>query len=230
MAAVTQKRFFGNDHLVAITHRTPLTAWRFTSSKEATVSANQLATSNPGSVYNLLLDLLASTIPDPIERAAAAQRKLEQTGIPATSGIQDGSLSVRPILSRRLDASVALLGSRNTITLNAGKHEQRGIDSSSLTPGIGAPIEEIRQFSANATWAYRLTPVSTMTLAVSHLHTEGLFTSNLTATQRLQSLFVVTQLGPHTFASIGLQRILFDSTVVNSYRENAFVSSLSVRF
>ena len=230
LAAVTQKRFFGYDHLVGFAHRTPLTAWSFASSKEVSISARQLGTENPGSVYNLLLDLLASSIPDPLQRAAAAQRKLEQTGIPTATGIQEGSLTVRPLLNRRQDASVALLGTRNTITLRIGRQEQRGLDGDRAASGIGAPIEDIRQSSANAAWAYRLSPVSTIRLVVSFLRTEGLFNNSLTTTQRFQSLFFVTQLGPRTSFSAGLRRTLFDSTVVTSYRENSVASSLTVRF
>ncbi|MBL0125773.1 MAG: TIGR03016 family PEP-CTERM system-associated outer membrane protein [Betaproteobacteria bacterium] len=230
MAAVTQKRFFGNDHLVALAHRTALTARRFSSTREIAFSTNDLAGSSPVSVNSLLLDLLASAIPDPNARAEAAQRRFTQTGIPATSGIQDGLLTVRPFLSRHQEASVALIGTRNTATISLGRREQRAIDGNSTAPGSGTPIEEFRQFGANAAWAYRLSPVSTLQMVASYLRTKGLFLENLSTTQRLQSLFFVTQLGPRTSASLGVQRTIFDSTVINGYRENAVVASLSLRF
>ena len=230
MAAVTQKRFFGNDHLVTIAHRTPLTIWRFSSIKEVAISTEGVAASNPFSVNNLLLDLLASSIPDPKARAEEAQRRLEQTGIPASSGIQSGFLTSRPFLSFQQEASAALLGLRNTITLTAGRREQRALDSNAFTPGGAVPIEQYNQFSANIAWAYRLTPLSTMNLVISRVHSEGVYTDNRSTTQRFLSLFFVTRLGQHTSLSIGSQRVQFDSNVANSHQDNAFASTLSVRF
>ena len=230
LAAVTQKRFFGNDHLVAFAHRTPLTAWSFISAKEIAASTNELGASNSASVNNLLLDLLASTVPDSNARSEAIQRRFEQTGVSSSSGIQEGFLTVRPFLNLRQEASMALLGSRNTLTLSVGRREQRAIDGDNGSTGIVAPIEAIRQFRANVAWAYRVSPVATLRLVVSHLHTVGLFSDTLSTTQQLQSLFLVTRLGPQLTMSLGLQKIGFSSTVANSYRENVIVSAVSVRF
>lgn len=229
-AAVTQKRFFGNDHLVAFSHRTALTEWRLASSREVAVSTNEVSSAAPISVSSLLLDLLASSVPDPATRAEAARQKFLQTGMPDASGIQSSFLTSRPFLNRQHQASVALLGLRNTITIDLGVREQRAFDTTSATSSVAAPIEQVRQYNANATWAYRLSRVSTLRLVVSHLRTRGLILENLSSTQRLQSLFLVTQLGPRTSVSLGVQRILFDSTVVNNYRENAIVGTLTVRY
>ena len=186
--------------------------------------------SNSASVNNLLLDLLASTVPDSNARSEAIQRRFEQTGVSSSSGIQDGFLTVRPFLNLRQEASMALLGSRNTLTLSVGRREQRAIDGDNGTTGIVAPVEAIRQFRANVAWAYRVSPTSTLRLVVSHLHTVGLLTDTLSTTQQLQSLFLVTQMGPQLTASLGLQKMGFSSTVANSYRENVIVSAVSVRF
>ena len=203
LAAITQKRFFGSDHLVVIAHRTALSTWRFSSAREVVI---------------------------PTATSSTSVNNPEQTGFPASSGIQDGLLAVRPYLSRRQEASVTLLGLRNTITLAVSQRDQRAIEGSIVTPGGVAPTEEFRQFRANAAWAYRLSPLSTLRLVISHLRTEGLFSEARSTSERLQSLFFVTQLGTRTSASVGLRRIHFDSTVASSFRENAFVSSLSVRF
>lgn len=230
LAAVSQKRFFGFDHAVALGHRTRLTAWRFSSSKEVTLLGNRLTTENAGSVQSLLLDLLASTIVDPIGRAEAIQRRYEQTGIPASTGFSRDFVASRPYLNRRQEESVALLGIRNTLSLNVGQQTQRAFGSAIPNqPGI-TRIEDIRQSGFNLAWAYRLSPVSTLRLELSRLRTESLDSDALSTTQQLQSIFFVTQLGAHTTASFGLRRVDFDSTLQSSHRENSAVSSLSVRF
>ena len=230
LTALTQKRFFGNDHRVSIFHRTSLSAWSFSSAKEIVVSGNELSASTPASVNSLLSNLLASTIADPIGRTDATQRQIEQTGIPASSGIQDGLLGLRPTLSRRLEASVVFRGSRNTFTLAIGQREQRLIDPTGTVIGNIASTEEFRQTRYDSSWAYRLSRESTLRLVFSQFRTEGLDAENKSTTQKFQGLFFVTQLGPRASTSLGIQRVLFDSTVATSYRENVFLSSLSIRF
>lgn len=227
-AIIGQKRFYGNENIVDFSHRTALTAWHLSSSKEVAISTNEISTTNPTSVHNVLLNLLASAITDPVARTAAVQRRFEQTGMPKDSGFEVGYLSVRPFVHWRQDASVALLGTRNTITLSAGRREQRAIGDSSA--GIGAPVEEIRESSINFSWTYRLSPVSNLRLAASKLRTVGLFNENRKTDEQLYSLFFVTHLGSHTSASLGYQRVQLESTVEVSYRENAFVSAISLRF
>ena len=230
LTALTQKRFFGNDHLVSISHRTPLSAWSFLSAKEIVVSGNELSASTPASVNSLLSNLLASTFADPIGRTDATQRQIDQTGIPPSSGIQDGLFGLRPILSRRQEASVVLRGSRNTFTLAIGQREQRLIEANGSVIGNIALTEEFRQTRYNATWAYRLSRESTLRLVLSQFRTEGLDAENRSTRQKFQGLFFVTQLGPRATTSLGIQRVLFDSTVTTGYRENVFLSSLSIRF
>ena len=230
LTALTQKRFFGNDHLVSIFHRTSLSAWSFLSAKEIVVSGNELSASAPSSVNSLLSNLLASTIAEPIGRTDATQRQIEQTGIPASSGIQDGLLGLRPTLSRRLEASVVFRGSRNTFTLAISRREQRLIDPTGNVIGNIASTEEFRQTRYDSSWAYRLSRESTLRLVFSQFRTEGLYAENKSTTQKFQGLFFVTQLGPRASTSLGIQRVLFDSTVATSYRENVFLSSLSIRF
>ena len=229
-AAVTQKRFFGDSHSLEFSHRTPRSAWRFSSSKEIAVSANEIATASLSSAGSALMDLLAASVTDPVGRDAAIQARLEQTGIPNASGFRDGVLNSRPFLSRRDEGSIALLGKRSTISFSMNRREQRALDGNNSTSGPGAPVEEIRQVSVNLAWAYRLSPLSTLRLVATRLRTDGLRTDNLTTIQKLQSIFYVAQLGPHTSASLGLRRVRFDSTTATGYQETAVVSSLSVRF
>ena len=229
-AAVTQKRFFGFDHLIGFAHRTPLTAWRFTSSKEIDVLNNQLSSTRPGSVYSLLLDLLASTISDPVGRSEAAQQRIEQTGIPTSSGLQDGFLNATPYLIKRQEATVALLGVRNTIALGAGRREQSSLDGSALTPAGLGQTQQLRQDAINGAWAYRLSALSTVRLSISYMRTEDRNRAELNTVQRVQGITFSTRFGPSTTGSVGVQRIVFESTVENSYRENAFGSSFLFRF
>lgn len=230
LAALTQKRFFGNDHLVVLAHRTALTTWRFSSAKEIAIPTNEPASSNPFSVNNLLLALLASSIPEGAEKLEEAQKKFEETGVPSISGIRGGVLFIRPLLNRRENAAIGLKGLRNTITIEVERREQRAIDGSSALPGTVAPIEDVRQRTANATWAYRLSRVSVLRLNASYLHAEGLSSNRLTSTQRLQGIYLSTQLSEQLSASASVQRVRFESTLAANYRETSYLSAVTYRF
>ena len=226
LMAEVQRRFFGNGHLVQFSHRLPRSAFRYSSTKEIAAATTELTGSSLSPFANALTSLLASNATDPNNLS----KKLEQTGIPVVSGYQNGFLTVRPFLSRRDEASFALLGLRSTFTVAVNRREQRAIDNSVSATSLGAPIEEIRQIGTNLVWAYRLTPISTLRMVLSRLRTDGLVLENLTTTQRFQSIFYVTRFGPSATASLGLQHVLFDSTTASRYRENAFISTLSIRF
>jgi uncharacterized protein (PEP-CTERM system associated) len=228
-AAVREHRFFGDGHSVLLSHRTPMTAWRFSSSHDLSVLPTQLTTLDPGSAYSSLFDLLQSAIPDPVERARSVQTRLAQTGIPPGYGISGGFLTSRPFVSRNKEASVALIGSRNTITLAYSNREQRSVGLG-LTGSSANSGEDVRRESLNAAWAYRLTPLSTVTLLASRLRSESLAVDRLRTTQYVQSLSWSRPLGPKSTLSAGIQHVDFNSPALNSYKENIVFANLLYRF
>lgn len=230
LIALGQRRFFGNGHELSLTHRTALTSWRFSSSRDIVLSENIAATANQISVTELISDILASSIPDPAARSTAVGQRLGQTGIPVTSASSSGFVTSRPILTRRQDASLAILGVRSTITLTLTRRDQRGLGNPATIGDSFDLSDDIRQTSINGSWIYRLTPLSSLTLAISKSKREGSNSSGLESEQRVQSLYLNTSLGPHTTASIGIRHDQFDSTVANSYREKSLTGSLSFRF
>lgn len=230
LAAVMQKRFFGYDHLVAIGHRTRLTAWRLSSNREVMFLGSRLLGEQSGSVQGLLLDLLAATISDPVGRAEAAQKKFEQSGTSAVSGIKRDALATQPYLSRRHEASVVLLGPRNTLTLNGGWQEQRAFSTREPSlPGAGT-IVDTRQTGVNATWAYRLTRASNINATFSRLQTKSLTGLPQSTTQLQKSLLFVTKPGQHTTVSIGLRQNQFENSIIANSSERVFACSVTVAF
>jgi uncharacterized protein (PEP-CTERM system associated) len=229
VAGVREHRFFGDGYNVLVTHRTPMTAWRFNSSKDVSVLPSQLSTNDPGSVFNSLSDLLQSTIRDPAERARAVQSRLAQTGIPAGFSASSNFLTTRPFVSRTSDASVSLLGALNTITFTYNRNEQRSVGLG-RADSAGAPAEDVRRENISAAWAHRLTALSTMTLYVSRLRSEGLTLDRTRSTQNVQTLSWSRPLNPRAAMTVGVQRVNFDTTANNDYKENFVFATLSYRF
>jgi uncharacterized protein (PEP-CTERM system associated) len=229
LSAVYERRFFGGGHSVLFSHRTPLTAWKLMSGRDAAVLPSQLASSRANSIEGLMSDLLTSAIPDPVARAAAVRRRLEDTGIAGTSALNSSFFTTRPFLFRQTVAYVALLGATNTAALTLPRREQSRLGAG--IPGLGiAGDEDFRQQGLDANVAHKLSPLTTLTFTTTSLRTQGLSAAGSRALQRLQSLFLVTRISPRTSASVGIRRAVFESsTASESYRENAVFGSVSIR-
>lgn len=230
VAAVKERRFFGDSHSISVSHRTPLSIWKITSNRDVTALSGQLTASGPGSTAGLLSDLLAASIPDPVAREAAVRQRLEDSGISASSASGGGFATGRPFLIRSDEASVAMRGVLNTITISVTRRDQRG-----LGPNLGGNdsfslSNEIRQQGFNLNWAYRLSPLSTFSLVATSLRTEGLSVIALESRQRSLNLLFSTRLSPDTFFTFGARHVQFDNLLNTGYRENAILASVSFRY
>ncbi len=228
LSASREQRFFGDAYNVLFTHRTPLTAWKFTTTKDVVVLANTLTTVTPGSVYELLYDVLATSIPDPAARTEAVRRRLQESAAAENGNFNSAFLNLRPFVSQNREGSVALLGVRNTITLTFNRREQRDITSTSLL--IAQQNTDVLQRSWTTSWAHRLSPVSTVTAVYSRLRTDGLSLLQVESRQRAESIVLTTRLSPKTSASLALRRVHFNNTALNSYRENALAGTILMQF
>lgn len=228
-AAVYERRFFGSSQNILANHRTPRTAWRFSSIRDVTVLPNQLAASGSGTTFQLLNDLLAASVTDPIARQAAVRQRFEDTGstAPAAAG---GFLAANPLISRTNEGSVTILGVRNTVSVDAGRTERRSFGSVPVGIVGTSSSSDIKQDRANVSWSYRLSPLSTLTLSVSELRTKGFSILDPRTKENFESLFLTTRLGPSTRASFGLRHTQFRGLAATSYSENAVVASLTYRF
>ena len=229
-AAVKEKRFFGDSHSVSLSHRTAFTAWKISSNRDLGALSGQLTSTGAGSTAGLLADLLASAIPDPIAREAAVRQKLEASGIPAGSALSGSFATGRAYLIRSDEASVILLGTNNTVTLTLSRRDQRGFG-----PIVGAAdsfslSNDIRQQGVNLNWSHRLSMYSSLSLIATSLRSEGLSVTTLDSRQRSLSMLFSTRIGLHTYMTFGARRVHVDNSLNTSYRENAVLGSVSVRY
>lgn len=229
-ATVKEKRFFGESHSVSFSHRTALTAWKFTSTKDVSSFSGQLTGGGGGSTASLLSDLLISAIPDPIAREAAVRQQLEASGISGSSALGGGFATGRAFITRNDEASVALRGVYNTVTLAFSRRDQRGFGTATAGTDSFSLSNEIRQAGVNLNWAYRFSPLSSLSLVATSLRSEGLSTSGLNSTQRSLNFLFLTRIGLNTYASLGARRVIFENSSNTGYRENAVLGSVSLRY
>jgi uncharacterized protein (PEP-CTERM system associated) len=227
-----EHRFFGTGWDYGASHRTPFFAFSLKSTRDVNTDAQRAAGTGPGSAYSLLFAALATRFPDPIDRAAEAQRLLTQGGIPADLGLPPDFLVGTVFVEQRTEASAAFLGVRNSITFVVYRSTRDALGVAA-NPGVPSNVQpNTNEWGASAGYSHRLTGFSTLTALGTWRRTTGESTTTLQSEQLDGSLIFVTQLGRRTSGSLELRHSRFNGDVGSSsdYRENAFIASLSMRF
>lgn len=232
IAGETDDRFFGRSYLYSFKHRMRRSSWNASLSKDITTLAEQLSRNAGGTSYQRLFDLLASQIPDPIERAEEVRRQLRESGIAADFPNQGGFLSGRIFAEKRAQASLALLGIRNTVTFSGFRSESTPISGPIGIVDDFATASEVTQTGFGVNWGHKLTALSSLSTGLNWIRSTGASFESIETQQKGATIAFTTQLSPHATGAISVRHIRFDGqgNTANSYRENAVLGSISRRF
>jgi uncharacterized protein (PEP-CTERM system associated) len=111
-----EHRFFGSSYLLSLDHRTPLSVWTFRVARDITSYPQQLARlAGAPEISTFLNTLFSSRIPDPAARQQLIDLLIRERALPPALF---GPISVyhqQITLEESIDATVGLLGARNTI-------------------------------------------------------------------------------------------------------------------
>ncbi|WP_162241756.1 TIGR03016 family PEP-CTERM system-associated outer membrane protein [Pseudorhodoferax sp. Leaf267] len=225
LSALLEKRFFGRAYSVDFEHRTPRTAWRYSNSRDASVTPNQLGTTSLGPLYDLLFFQFASVEPDPIRRAQLVQSFLLANGLNGNTNVNLGFLTSAVSLARRQDLSFTLLGRRDTLTFLLSQSENSRLLQNS---GDLADSNFVRQHGFTITYSHRLTPESTLTVLGTQSRASGQLALQ-SSTLRALNVSLSTRLGKHTTATMALRRAQSNNTL-SSYSETAVRGGISLQF
>jgi uncharacterized protein (PEP-CTERM system associated) len=111
-----EERFFGPSRLARLRHRTRLTAWTLNYSRGVSDYQQEALRLPPGDTAALVDAIFASRIPDPAERREAVDQFLLASGAPSFLSSSLSFYSTQIFLQERLDASVGIIGLRNSLT------------------------------------------------------------------------------------------------------------------
>lgn len=228
LSAERQRRFFGESHTFTFDHRTPLTVWKFSDSRNISILPTQLATVTLGTVYDLLYSQLASRVPDPQQRALAVNELLQAYNLPANTVVTSGFLSSSASVQRRRDLSLMLTGKRNTVTFMASENEYQRLQTLNGSTDAFLNTNQIRQRGFTVDLAHRLTPLSTLNVVGSRQHASTA-SSDQESTLRMLDVSLSTRFSPNTTGSLAARRALFHSTA-SPYSESAIVGTLTAQF
>ncbi|MFN0163548.1 MAG: TIGR03016 family PEP-CTERM system-associated outer membrane protein [Burkholderiales bacterium] len=221
-----ESRFFGFGHNISVTHRTPLTSWRFTDTRDVTTSTNQSGGATVGTYFDLLYAQLASSIPDPVARTQQVNATLQQAGIAPTAAVTGGFLSSRVTVSRRQELSLILNGRRNTVAYTLFQSDQQAATGGGgLRDDFGA-ASSIRQSGMSSNFSHRISALTSLNMFSSWQQSQssaGQSTQSKTATVGLS-----TRLSPRTSAAVNVRTSRQKGAT--QFTENAVVGGLNLTF
>lgn len=225
-----QTRSFGDSYSASFQHRTALTAWRLSQSKNVSTPSDRLLNTSLGSAFDLLNLQLTSSIPDPFLRAQIVNQQLQQLGIPANAQAFGTIITSRVYISRRQEASFILTGARNVVTLSANRSDNQVLGTGGSVADDFSLSPNIQQSGFTTSWAHKLSPDTAVTLNGRQSRNKS-STASLDTRIKSLSLLLTTKLGPQTSATMGLRQTRSDSNgLASSYDEQAITGSLFVTF
>lgn len=231
LTAAAEKRFFGNGWRFAFDHRMPMLAWNLSFTRDVDTAPQSFfelpATDN---VSKLLDEMFTTRFPDPVERLRIVRDFIAQQGLPSSTVLPTNIINERLSLVTSRNASVALIGTRNTIALNAFHVRTQDLLESGPLAATGS-LNNNLQYGASVSLTHRLTPTAGLTALADWSRIRGLGAQAADATtQRGVRLQMNMQAGPKTSAFAGARLRKIDSTVTSEGREGAVFAGMDHRF
>jgi uncharacterized protein (PEP-CTERM system associated) len=227
-----EHRFFGESYLASFDHRTRLTAWSLSASRNISRYPQEAFALPPGNTALLLDSIFTARIPDPVARQAAVQQFIAQTGLPSFLAQPQAFYTEQIFLTEPIVGSFAILGVRNTITFTASWSSNERISGTTGTPlpDVFAFSNRFVTYGPSANWGHQVTPLSTLNLFGSWLRTDNEAPTVFSTRQDYYRLTWNIRLSPKTDGALGFRYTTFDSEVTPGYREAAVFGSLNHRF
>jgi uncharacterized protein (PEP-CTERM system associated) len=237
IAANAGQRFFGDTYFADARHRTRLTTWIFNYVEDVT-TFNQQALLGGVGIADSLNQLIAAQNPN-IDPGTIQQNTDVLLG-PEFSGsffVPTNFVTNRLFLQKRLQASVALNGSRNTLVLRGFNmtrqaYSPESVDADLVGETNAALLNHTQQTGGNATWSYRISELANANLNLGFTRFTYLNTNREDDFKiiRVSLMRRFPQILPNLNGMIEYRHNERDSNQAASYRENAVTAALNMSF
>ena len=235
LSASLEHRFFGIGGELALRHRMPFLSFALTMSRQPIMASESLGVLGQGADIRTFLDgILTTRYPDPVARAELVDNLVTSRGIDTRSTSPIDVVAEYPQLQTAANATLVLLGTRNTasLTLYAQTVRQITRDGDPLASSITATADS-RQLGAAFQFNRRLTPQLSAEVVARWSKITGLAarTGDISDAKTYR-LSLTQNLSPRTGVSAGVQQNRFTSTVSgkNSYDTTLVFVGMSHRF
>ena len=228
LAAEIDHRFFGKSHRLSLEYRTPLTVWRLSDSRRLNMGDGQSGIGGRGTQFDLYFALFESEEPDKGKREELVNLFLRNKGIDPAALVSPNFLRSAATLEDRQELSVAWQGVRSSAALALTRTHTRRLDSVVSAADDLAGSNEVRLDGISVTLAHRLTPESSLSLALSEKQGQGKLASQDNR-QRQFNLVYNTRLTSESNLVVGGRRAVYSTSRV-PYAESAIFASYGIRY
>jgi uncharacterized protein (PEP-CTERM system associated) len=233
LTANWEHRFFDASYLFSFSHRTPLSVWSVSASRNITSYPQQLAALPPGNVQGILNQLFLSRIPDQTLRQNTINTLIQDQGLPENLSNPVTLYTQQILLQENASATVGLLGARNSIYATLFYlHQEPIAGSGTVLPPILAigTLNDNTQQGINAVWTHNLTPSVTMNLTATALRTTANAPFSARTNQGYATFTVTSPLSARTTAFAGVRYQILRANFEQGYNEAALFAGLNYLF
>lgn len=228
-----EHRFFGSAYRLTFGHRTPLTVWSVSATRDLTNYPSQLATLAAGGDVNALLNsLLSSRVPDPVQRQQLVDRFVRDRGLPTQLQGPLPLFAQQTTLVESQIATFGILGVRNSVLFTAFRSRNRpveGSESSDLNDVLVA-IADSSQVGTTAIWTHQIASNSAWAMALTYSRATSHREPRETTDQYQVSSTLTRRLSPFTSLYGGIRFQDFRPDIAQGYREFAILFGVSYTF
>lgn len=235
ISASAGQRFFGNTYALKVDHRSRRTLWSVDYSEDITTTRDQfLIPASIDTAEFLVNSHLFDFLPE-AQRLAAAEAFIKFNGLPSALAENINFFTNRFFLQKRLQASVSVTGTRNTIILSfvdTSREAQtsQAADSQLLGPSSLSLNDNTNSVGVNALWNLRISPQTNANLSAGFTRTTSDATNRQDDFKTLR-ISLTKQFQPKLNGMIELRHNENDSNQANSgYSENAITASVNMNF
>ncbi len=225
MSVTRERRLFGNTHSIALTYRTPNTAWTFNDSRNVVSNPSQF--SGGVFLYDLLYGQFAAIETDSVKREQF-DLFLRSSGITPGGIAVGGFLTSAVSLQRQQQLSFALFGARSTVTAVATRTKNTRVDTVSTAKDDVSTATAVHQNGLNVNYSLRVSPLSVFSVVAARQSSFG-SSGQAGTTTRSFGVNFSTSLNKDTSVNVGARRTAFDNTTA-PYNETSVTGNLVLRF
>jgi uncharacterized protein (PEP-CTERM system associated) len=230
-----ENRFFGPYRLARFTHRTRLTAWSVSYTRNYSTYQQEILRLAPGDTTGLLDAAFTARYPDPDQRRAAVEQFQRATGTPDFLANSIAFYTQTVFLNEVVDGSFAIIGARNSITFTAyaGETTQISADALGILPDALLLASVIKQRGFAAYVDHKLTPYAALGARAMRVYSDQVQPVSFPSKNDYVSLQLTYTASPRTtlFTGFAVSRFDTDNPLFRpNWDSNSVFAGLNHRF
>lgn len=237
ITANTGKAFFGTTYTLMASHHTRRSTWNLSYNQNITTTRDQFmipATINTASFLN---QLWTPNIPDSVMRQQTVDAFIRDNGLSASIFDPINILTNQFFLQKRLQATVALSGTKNTLVFSMfhmlREAQTLGNANSALSGANNFTLNNnTKQIGGNALWSHQISPRTSANVSAMYIKSNILDTGQEDETKTFTA-GLTKLIRPKLNGAVNFRHVERTSNTIQdgaAYRENAIIASLSMRF